>query len=404
MSQWFLNITDYTQELLDGLEQIDFPNNVKLLQQDWLGRSEGCEIKFEIENFEQDIEVFTTRPDTLFGVTFVTLAPEHPLAEMLVKDTEFESAWRDLFEETSIMSEFDRIKNLGAKKGVPTGKFVIHPLTKEKIPIWIGNFVIASYGTGAVMAVPGHDERDFEFAKRYDIPVKRVLVMKEDQEPSSELKKAETELGWMVNSPVPGFDGLYGEDAKSAISDKLQEIGMGKSIVQWKIRPWLISRQRYWGTPIPIIHCKDCGPVAVPEEQLPVELPRDVEFTGKGNPLETSESFLNVDCPKCGKPARRETDTMDTFVDSSWYFLRYTDAMNHDICFDKDVANHWMNVDFYCGGIEHAQMHLIYARFWTKALRDLGLHDIDEPFQSLLCQGMVNKALLGVNLVELLYQ
>ena len=190
----------------------------------------------------------------------------------------------------------------------------------------------------------------------------------------------------MVNSPIPGFDGLYGEDAKKAISDKLQEIGKGKSIVQWKIRPWLISRQRYWGTPIPIIHCGDCGPVAVPEDQLPVELPRDVEFTGKGNPLETSESFLNVDCPKCGKPARRETDTMDTFVDSSWYFLRYTDAMNHEICFDRDVANHWMNVDFYCGGIEHAQMHLIYARFWTKALRDLGLHDIDEPFQSLLCK------------------
>ena len=392
MSQWFLNITDYTQELLDGLEQIDFPSNVKLLQQDWLGRSEGCEIRFEIENFEQDIEVFTTRPDTLFGVTFVTLAPEHPLAEILVKDTEFESAWKELFDETSVMSEFDRIKNLGAKKGVPTGRFAIHPLTQERIPIWIGNFVIASYGTGAVMAVPGHDDRDFEFANRYDIEIKRVLIMKENQDPGAEVKKAETELGWMVNSPMPGFDGLYGEEAKSAISDKLQQIGMGKSIVQWKIRPWLISRQRYWGTPIPIIHCDDCGPVAVPEDQLPVELPRDVEFTGKGNPLETSESFLNVDCPKCGKPSRRETDTMDTFVDSSWYFLRYTDAMNHEMCFDKDIANHWMNVDFYCGGIEHAQMHLIYARFWTKALRDLGLHDIDEPFQSLLCQGMVNKA------------
>ena len=392
MSQWFLNITEYTQELLDGLEEIDFPTNVKLLQQDWLGRSEGCEIKFQLSHNDEEIEVFTTRPDTLFGVTFVTLAPEHPLAEALVKGTEFESDWRELFIETSAMSEFDRIKNLGAKKGVPTGKFAVHPLTGEQIPVWIGNFVIASYGTGAVMAVPGHDQRDFEFAKQYDIPIKRVLVMNEDDDASKELKKADTDYGWMVNSPLEGFDGLYGPEAKSAISSKLEELDLGNSVVQWKIRPWLISRQRYWGTPIPIIHCKDCGPVAVPEDQLPVELPRDVEFTGQGNPLETSDSFLNVDCPKCDAPARRETDTMDTFVDSSWYFLRYTDAMNDDECFEKNIANHWMNVDFYCGGIEHAQMHLIYARFWTKALRDLGLHDIDEPFQSLLCQGMVNKA------------
>ena len=392
MSQWFLNITEYTQELLDGLEEIDFPTNVKLLQQDWLGRSEGCEIKFQLSHNDEEIEVFTTRPDTLFGVTFVTLAPEHPLAEDLVKGTEFESDWRELFIETSAMSEFDRIKNLGAKKGVPTGKFALHPLTGEKIPVWIGNFVIASYGTGAVMAVPGHDQRDFEFAKQYDIPIKRVLVMNEGDDASKDLKKADTDYGWMVNSPLEGFDGLYGPEAKSAVSSKLEELDLGNSVVQWKIRPWLISRQRYWGTPIPIIHCNDCGPVAVPQNQLPVELPRDVEFTGQGNPLETSESFVNVDCPKCDAPARRETDTMDTFVDSSWYFLRYTDAMNDDECFDKNIANHWMNVDFYCGGIEHAQMHLIYARFWTKALRDLGLHDIDEPFQSLLCQGMVNKA------------
>lgn len=392
MSQWFLNITEYTQELLDGLEEIDFPTNVKLLQQDWLGRSEGCEIKFQLSHNDEEIEVFTTRPDTLFGVTFVTLAPEHPLAEDLVKGTEFESDWRELFTETSAMSEFDRIKNLGAKKGVPTGKYAVHPLTGEKIPVWIGNFVIASYGTGAVMAVPGHDQRDFEFAKQYDIPIKRVLVMNEGDDASKELKKADTDYGWMVNSPLEGFDGLYGPEAKSAVSSKLEELDLGNSVVQWKIRPWLISRQRYWGTPIPIIHCNDCGPVAVPEDQLPVELPRDVEFTGQGNPLETSDSFVNVDCPKCDAPARRETDTMDTFVDSSWYFLRYTDAMNDDECFDKNIANHWMNVDFYCGGIEHAQMHLIYARFWTKALRDLGLHDIDEPFQSLLCQGMVNKA------------
>jgi len=392
MSQWFLNITEYAQELLDGLETINFPDNVKALQQDWIGRSEGAEIEFGIDGMDETIRVFTTRPDTLFGVTFVTLAPEHELAEMLVSGTQYESEWKSLHDEVVAMSEFDRIKNMGKKKGVPTGSFAVHPLTGEKIPIWVGNFVIASYGTGAVMAVPGHDERDFDFAKKYEIPIKRVLVMSENGSADEDLDAAECEMGWMVNSGIDGFDGLYGPEAKSAVCKALEKKGAGNGTVNWKIRPWLISRQRYWGTPIPVIHCDSCGAVPVPEEHLPVELPRDVVFDGKGNPLETSETFCNVECPKCGKAAKRETDTMDTFVDSSWYFLRYTDSMQNDACFNSDVADHWMNVDFYCGGIEHAQMHLIYARFWTKALRDIGLHNIDEPFNELLCQGMVNKS------------
>ncbi len=392
MSQWFLNTTKYAQELLDGLETIAFPENVKALQQDWIGRSEGAEIEFAVEGRDEKIRAFTTRPDTLFGVTFVTLAPEHELAQCLVESTPYEQDWKLLHDEVVAMSEFDRIKNMGKKKGVPTGAFAIHPLTGERVPIWIGNFVIASYGTGAVMAVPGHDERDFEFANKYDIPIKRVLVMSEQGNADDALEAAESGIGWMVNSSIDGFDGLYGDEAKAAVCAALEKIGMGNSTINWKIRPWLVSRQRYWGTPIPIIHCDSCGAVPVPEEQLPVELPRDVVFDGKGNPLESSSSFCDVDCPSCAKPARRETDTMDTFVDSSWYFLRYTDAMQDEICFNPDVANNWMNVDFYCGGIEHAQMHLIYARFWTKALRDIGLHDIDEPFNELLCQGMVNKS------------
>ena len=391
MSQWFLDIPKYAQELVDGLDTIQFPENVKSLQRDWLGRSEGAEIKFAIEGSDEELTVFTTRPDTLFGTTFVTLAPEHPLAATLVAGTEHEAEWQGLYDEVSAMSEFDRIKNMNKKRGVPLGAFAIHPLTGERIPIWAGNFVIASYGTGAVMAVPGHDERDFDFAKSYGIPIRRVLVKNENDDPNAELKKAECELGWMVNSALDGFDGLYGEDAKTAVIDALAAQGSGTKTINWKIRPWLVSRQRYWGTPIPVIHCDSCGPVPVPAKDLPVELPRDVVF-GEGNPLETSASFLAADCPSCGTPGRRETDTMDTFVDSSWYFLRFTDALNDELCFDEAKANHWMNVDFYCGGIEHAQMHLIYARFWTKALRDLGLHQIDEPFNELLCQGMVNKS------------
>ena len=391
MSQWFLDIPKYAQELVDGLEQIQFPENVAAMQRDWLGRSEGAEITFEIEDSNDTITVFTTRPDTLFGVTFVTLAPEHELAKKLVSGTEHEADWQALHDEVSVMAEFDRIKNMNKKKGVPLGKNAIHPLTGEKIPIWSGNFVIASYGTGAVMAVPAHDERDFDFAKKFSIPIRRALVMSENGDASQELAKAETEYGWMVNTGRDDFDGLYGNEAITAVIDELIRINRGKRKLNWKIRPWLISRQRYWGTPIPIIHCDECGTVPVPEKDLPVELPRDIVF-GKGNPLETSSEFMQVKCPTCGKDARRETDTMDTFVDSSWYFLRFTDATNNEQCFSRDSANHWMNVDFYCGGIEHAQMHLIYARFWTKALRDLGLHSIDEPFNELLCQGMVNKA------------
>jgi leucyl-tRNA synthetase len=280
---------------------------------------------------------------------------------------------------------------MNKKRGVPLGRYAIHPLNGKKIPIWSGNFVIASYGTGAVMAVPAHDERDFDFANKFSIPIRRTLVMSENGDASQEPTKAETEYGWMVNTGRDEFDGLYGNAAITAVIDELIRINKGKRKLNWKIRPWLISRQRYWGTPIPIIHCDECGSVPVPEHDLPVELPRDIVF-GKGNPLETSSEFMQVKCPTCGKDARRETDTMDTFVDSSWYFLRFTDATNDEQCFSRDSANHWMNVDFYCGGIEHAQMHLIYARFWTKALRDLGLHSIDEPFNELLCQGMVNKA------------
>ena len=388
MDQWFLRITDYSQELLDSLENIDFPNHVKALQKDWMGRSEGAIIRFPVDEDDIVIEAFTTRPDTIFGVTFVTLAPENPLCEKLVKGHENESKWREMEKEALQLSDMDR-GMLKEKKGVFLGKHAINPMSGEKVPIYAGNFVIASYGTGSVMAVPGHDQRDFDFACENNLPIKRVLI-EEGVDNNAPLKYAFEGYGPMTNSARDGFDGLSGDDAKRAVIESLESEKSGNGMVQWKIRDWLISRQRYWGTPIPIIHCESCGVVPVPESELPVLLPDDVTFTGEGNPIETSPSFLYTDCPSCGLPARRETDTMDTFVDSSWYFMRYSDARNIDECFTKNAADYWMNVDFYCGGIEHAQMHLIYARFWTKALRDLGLHDHDEPFQELLCQGMVN--------------
>jgi len=389
MDQWFLKITKYAQELLDSLEEIQFPNHVKALQKDWMGRSEGAQIKFKVEGMDGlVIEAFTTRPDTIFGVTFVTLAPENPLCEDLVKGHENEQAWREMEKEAKQLSDMDR-GMLKEKKGVFLGRHAINPLSGEKIPIYAGNFVIASYGTGSVMAVPGHDARDFDFATEHNLPINRVLL-ETGTDNAEPLTAAFEGYGEMTNSAREGFDGLQGDAAKSAVISALESENSGTGTIQWKIRDWLISRQRYWGTPIPIIHCKECGAVPVPENELPVMLPDDVVFSGEGNPIQSSPTFLNVDCPSCGNPARRETDTMDTFVDSSWYFMRYIDANNPDLCFSKQAANYWMNVDFYCGGIEHAQMHLIYARFWTKALRDMGLHNSDEPFEELLCQGMVN--------------
>ena len=390
---WWLKMTQYTDQLLDDLENIEFPDNVKTMQRNWIGRSHGAEIHFPIIDSEEEIKAFTTRPDTIFGVTFVTLAPEHPLCESLVSGTKFETDFREFAEECNRMSEFDRINMLRDKKGVFLGRYAENPLTGDRIPIYAGNFVVASYGTGAVMAVPGHDQRDHEFAKKYDLPIVQVLSEEEGKEPKITGRAFEG-LGWMVNSPKSGFDGLYGDEAKTAVINALEKKGKGKGTIQDRLKDWLLSRQRFWGTPIPIIHCEECGPVPVPESDLPVELPLDVVFKEgqSGNPLASHEEFVNVICPKCGIPAKRETDTMDTFYDSSWYFLRFTDALNDSAPFDKMKADYWMKggVDLYIGGIEHAIMHLLYARFFTKALRDLGLNDVSEPFSRLVCQGMVN--------------
>ena len=393
MAQWFLKMTEYADELLDELEHISFPENVKAMQRNWIGRSHGAEIHFPIVDSDDVIKAFTTRPDTIFGVTFVTLAPEHPLCNALVSGTEFESDFRELADECARMSEFDRINMLRDKKGVFLGRHATNPLTGEKVPIYAGNFVVASYGTGAVMAVPGHDQRDHEFAKKYEIPILQVLSEDEGKDPKLTGRAFEG-LGWMVNSGQPGFDGLYGDDAKAAVINALEGEGMGTGTVQYRLKDWLLSRQRFWGTPIPFIHCRSCGVIPVPEANLPVELPLDVVFTEgeSGNPLANHDGFVNTNCPSCGAAAKRETDTMDTFYDSSWYFLRFADALNDSAPFDKKSADYWLEngVDLYIGGIEHAVMHLLYARFFTKALRDAGLNDVSEPFSQLVCQGMVN--------------
>ena len=393
MAQWFLKMTEYADELLDDLEEIGFPENVKAMQRNWIGRSHGADIHFPIVDSEDVIQAFTTRPDTIFGVTFVTLAPEHPLCEKLVLGTEYESDYRELADECARMSEFDRINMLRDKKGVFLGRYATNPLTGDAVPIYAGNFVVASYGTGAVMAVPGHDQRDYDFAKKYDIPIIQVLAEDEGREPK-QTGRAFEGLGWMVNSGRDGFDGLYGYEAKAAVISALESEQMGSGTIQYRLKDWLLSRQRFWGTPIPFIHCPQCGVVPVPESDLPVALPLDVTFSegDSGNPLASHKGFVNTSCPSCGMDAKRETDTMDTFYDSSWYFLRFCDAMNTEEAFNKDVVDYWMEggVDLYIGGIEHAVMHLLYARFFTKALRDAGLNDVSEPFSRLVCQGMVN--------------
>ncbi|MEM5812463.1 MAG: leucine--tRNA ligase [Candidatus Aenigmatarchaeota archaeon] len=389
LEQWFLKITDYAEELLGDLKKLDWPENVKIMQENWIGRSEGTLVYFPIKGSKEKIPIFTTRPDTLYGVTFMVYAPEHPMVMELVKGTRYENEVKKFVRKVVIEERFTRTAEDKEKEGLYIGKKAINPLTKEEIPIYIANFVLLDYGTGAIMGVPAHDQRDFEFAKKYKIPIKVVIKPHHYSLGPKEMSRAYTENGVLVNSGK--FSGMSNTTAIDEITKYLERKGFGKRTVQYKIRDWLISRQRYWGTPIPVIYCNKCGIVPVPERDLPVLLPENVEFTGKGNPLANTPSFVNTKCPKCGGKARRETDTMDTFVDSSWYFFRYTSPKYDKGPFDPKKAEYWMPVDQYIGGVEHAILHLLYSRFFTKVIRDLGLTKISEPFYRLFTQGMVIK-------------
>ncbi|MCM1983286.1 leucine--tRNA ligase [Lyngbya confervoides] len=387
LRQWFLKITDYAEELLQDLDQLEgWPDRVKTMQANWIGKSVGAYIEFEIVGVDEKIGVFTTRPDTLFGVSYVVLAPEHPLTAKITTPDQQEVV-KAFMQTVASESELERTAEDKPKKGVPTGAKVRHPLTGKEVPVWIADYVLYEYGTGAVMGVPAHDTRDFKFAQDYQLPI-QVVIVPEANAPAENLETAYTDPGWLVHSGE--FDGLSSEAAKQAIIEALEQKGSGRQRVQYRLRDWLISRQRYWGVPIPVIHCPDCGAVPVPDAALPVQLPENVQFSGKGaSPLSQLEDWVNVDCPSCGTPAKRETDTMDTFIDSSWYFLRYPDARNDQQVFDSDLVNDWLPVDQYVGGIEHAILHLLYSRFFTKVLRDRGLINFDEPFKRLLTQGMV---------------
>ena len=390
LEQWFFRITDYAEELLADIDNLDnWPERVRIMQQNWIGKSKGTIIRFPIVDSDKTLDMFTTRIDTLWGVTFVVLAPENPLVEELVKGTEYEAPVKKFVKKIVIQDKFTRTAEDKEKEGMFIGRYVVNPVTKEKIPMYIGNFVLMEYGTGAIIAVPAHDPRDFEFAKKYKIPIKVVITPESHELKGDKLIRAYTDRGIMVNSG--DFNGWNNLEAIDAIGEWLEKKGLGERTTQYKLRDWLISRQRYWGTPIPVVYCGKCGTVPVPEKELPVELPKDVKFGGQGNPLTTSKSFVGTKCPKCGGPAKRETDTMDTFVDSSWYFFRYCSPSEGKLPFNKAAAKYWMPVDQYIGGIEHAILHLLYARFFTKAMRDLGLTSLDEPFQRLLCQGMVLK-------------
>ncbi|MDM7936009.1 MAG: leucine--tRNA ligase [Cyanobium sp. CZS 48M] len=401
LRQWFLRITDYAEALLDDLEQLDgWPERVRTMQANWIGRSVGAQLHFPIlpaagaasttaggdGDSDHSITVFTTRPDTVYGVSYLVLAPEHPLVARLTAPEQrlAVEAFCDL---VSDQSELERTAEDQPKRGVPLGTSVRNPFNGEAIPLWIADYVLADYGSGAVMGVPAHDQRDFVFARQYELPVKRVIVPEGAQEQAYD-GGAWTAGGRLVHSGP--FDGLEAAEARAGIVALAEEQGWGEGKVSYRLRDWLISRQRYWGCPIPMIHCGSCGVVPVPAEQLPVELPRDLAFSGKGgSPLTQLESWVNVACPCCGQPARRETDTMDTFICSSWYYLRYCDPHNSHLPFERSAADRWMPVDQYVGGIEHAILHLLYSRFFTKVLRDRGLLSFDEPFQRLLTQGMV---------------
>lgn len=382
LTQWFFKITDYAEELLDDLDKLDWPEKTKAMQRNWIGKSKGANLNFKIKDSEKEFTVFTTRPDTLFGCTYVVFAPEHPLVAEITTD-EMKDKVNEYIEEASKASEIDRLSTVREKTGVFTGAYAINPINNEKVPIWIADYVLYSYGTGAIMAVPAHDERDFEFAKKYDLEIRRVVKAKDGE---GELPYAE--YGVAVNSGQ--FDGLTTEECKEAIINNLKTQGVGEEKINYRLRDWLVSRQRYWGAPIPIIHCDKCGAVPVPEEDLPVLLPYDVDFTPDGaSPLRKHDDFMNVKCPICGGDAHRDPDTMDTFVCSSWYFLRYPDNKNDKEAFNKEKIDKLLPVDKYIGGAEHAVMHLLYARFFVKALRDMGYLDFDEPFKSLVHQGII---------------
>ncbi len=402
LTQWFVRITAYAEQLLDDLEKLQkgWPERVIAMQHNWIGKSHGAEITFPLEKAItvdgkdiKGIDVFTTRPDTVFGASFLTIAPEHPMVQTLISGKPEEAQVQTFIEKIRNMDRLDRQSETLEKEGIASGAFCLHPFTGKKIPIWLGNFVLAEYGTGAVMGVPAHDQRDFEFAQKYSLPIIPV-IQPEGEAPltADSISAAWTGAGVMFNSDK--FDGLHFEQGKKAVAKALEAQGLGKFTIQYRLRDWNISRQRYWGSPIPVVFCETCGVVPEKEESLPIVLPLDVKTKEDGrSPLPDTASFYACSCPKCGGEARRETDTMDTFVESSWYFARYADARNENSPFDKDIIKYWMPVDQYIGGVEHAILHLLYSRFYTKALRDLGFYpdDIDEPFINLLTQGMVLK-------------
>ena len=381
LAQWFFKITDYAEQLLQDLNKIDWPESTKKMQINWIGKSEGSEVTFKGDGFE--FNVFTTRIDTINGVTYVVIAPESDIVKKITTQEQKEEV-ENYIKETSKLNEIDRLSTERPKTGVFTGAYVTNPVNEEKVPVWIADYVLEEYGTGAVMAVPAHDERDYAFAKKYNLPIKRVI----DAKDGSNAELPYTEYGVLVNSGK--YDGLSSEDAKNKITGDLSQKGEGKITINYRLKEWLISRQRYWGAPIPIVYCEKCGTVAVPEKDLPVLLPKNVEFRPDGeSPLKKCKEFMECTCPKCGGKATREADTLDTFVCSSWYYLRYPDAKNSEKPFDTELINKMLPVDAYIGGKEHATMHLIYARFITKVLKDLGYLNFDEPFSKLIHQGLI---------------
>jgi leucyl-tRNA synthetase len=391
LEQWYLKITDYAERLLADLGKLtEWPAKVKLMQKNWIGKSTGAEVDFRIEGFDKALRIFTTRPDTLFGVTYTVLAPEHPFTAQLTKGSDYERPVRDFIEKLQYMSDMDRTSAALEKEGLFIGRCAVNPLNGARIPVFIANYVLTDYGTGAIMAVPAHDQRDFDFAVKYGLDIIPVIDPEDADIDVNNLKAAFIAEGRMINSG--DFNGMGNREAIKKITEYIEEKGIGKAAVNYRLRDWLISRQRYWGTPIPMIRCERCGWVPEKEENLPVPLPTDVAFTGKGeSPLTTSKTFRETVCPSCGGKADREIDTMDTFLDSSWYFLRFCDARNEKEAFSREKTAYWMPVDQYIGGVEHAILHLLYARFFTKFLFDIGRCPVEEPFSKLLTQGMVLK-------------